>query len=120
MVVVCAIAFLYYVHHSRVESLYYTWYPSDTYAPAREWPDFDVKGQPKVVLVREINSLECFEVCYSRELANILARDPGQKIKVTYRVSVQFGKPYWIETLNTGGTPFLMGTGGQRGNGECF
>lgn len=78
------------------------------------------KGNPKVVLVRTVGSLECFEVCYSAELARLVKENPAQPIRATYRVSVRFGWPDWIETLETAGIPNLMGTGGQHGRGECF
>lgn len=73
-----------------------------------------------MVLVRTVGSLECFEVCYSAELARLVKENPAQPIRATYRVSVRFGWPDWIETLETAGIPNLMGTGGQHGRGECF
>jgi hypothetical protein len=79
-----------------------------------------VKGQPKVVLVRSVGPTECFAVYYSRELEALLEKDPSRQIKVTYRVSVRFRRPLWIETLDTEGMAYVGGVIGQRGRGECF
>ena len=118
--VLLAIGLLYLAHHTRVESFYYRWYPGNTYVPARQFPDLDVKGLPKVVLVRSVGPTECFAVYYSKEFEALLEKDPSRPVKVTYRVSVRFGWPYWIETLETAGMPNVMGNTGQHGRGECF
>lgn len=115
-----ALAFLYAAHHTRTESFYYRWYPDESYVPTRQSPEFDLKGNPKVVLVRTVGSLECYEVYYSRELERLVKENPAQPIKVTFRVSVRFGWPYWIETLETAEMPNIMGNSGQHGRGQCF
>jgi hypothetical protein len=119
LVAFLVISLIYFAHHKRIESFYYRWYPDNTYPPAKQFPDV-VKGSPKVVLVRKVGSLECFEIYYSSELDALLKNDPARLIKIKYRVSVRFGRAYWIETLETEGTPYIMGTGGQRGRGQCF
>lgn len=118
ILIICGLG--YFAHHTRVESFSYIWHPGDSYAPARQWPNKDVAGQPKVVLARTLDSLECYEICYSRELELLVQRNPGAPVKATYRVSIQFGRPYWIETVETGEISNLMCTSGQVGRGECF
>ncbi len=76
LVVMAAIPFGYYAHHTRVESFNYVWYPDDTYGPAQEWPNVDVKGHPRVVLVRSIGNLQCYAVYYDRKLADIIEQNP--------------------------------------------
>jgi hypothetical protein len=44
--VLLALAFLYAVHHTRTESFDYRWYPDESYAPARQFPEFDIKRKP--------------------------------------------------------------------------
>src|SRR5262249_40311410 len=61
-------ALIRYAYTTRVETFYYTWYPGNSYAPARSWPQVSEQGDPKVVLVRPRGSIECFEIYYSKPL----------------------------------------------------
>jgi hypothetical protein len=126
---IVALGFLaHFVHHKKRVTYLMTWYPGNTYWPARDLPDtnqFDPAlkhGEPKVVLVREANGIQCYEVYYSRKLEKLLENTPSRQVSVTYLLNYRFGKPSWIEFVDTAGLGPVVGEefGGQVGHGECF
>ena len=126
---IVALSFLaHFVHHKKRVTYRMTWYPGNTYKPARDIPETNpfrarpTYGEPKVVLVREANGIQCYEVYYSRKLEKLLEDTPSRQVSVTFLVSYRFGKPYWIEPVDTAGlgTRVVEEFGGQLGHGECF
>lgn len=119
---VLLLAFLFFWKHDKVETVYYTWYPGNSYDDQyiESFPARDVGGEPRIVLVRKVGNIDCTAVYYSNELEVLLEKASSRQVKVTYRVTMKFGRTSWIETLDTQGIPNLMGNTGQRGRGDCF
>lgn len=120
----------WWVYHTRTESFELTYFPDDTYAPARNLPTVDDRGQPRVVLVRKAGQIECFDVFYSQKLMDLLRTTPNRQITAKYRVFYRFGHPFWIETLDVAGlgiepstSRYTVGGSYRTGDadpGECF
>jgi hypothetical protein len=125
-VVVYAIFFGYY---TRTKTFWLTYFPDNTYQPARNLPNVDGQGQPKVVMVRRSGQIECFDVFYSRKLKELLEASPSRGAAITYRVRYRL-HPFWIETLDVAGLGIEPSTSpytvrgvyrnGNVGPGECF
>src|SRR5437870_6520304 len=107
---IVALGFLvHFVHHKKRVTYLMTWYPGNTCWPARHFTETNpfraqaTYGEPKVVLVREANGIQCYAVYYSRKLEELLEHTPSRQVSVTYLVSYRFGKPSRIEPVDTAG-----------------
>lgn len=98
-IVLCAIFFGYF---TRTKTFSLTYFPDDTYEPARHFPLVDGQGQPRVVMVRESGQIECFDIFYSRKLKELLEANPTRRVAITYRVRYRL-HPVWIETVDVAG-----------------
>jgi hypothetical protein len=87
----------------RTETLQLWYFPGNSYAPTNELAPADEQGKPKVVLVRKVGQMDCYDVFYSQKLQQLLGREPSKPVNVTYRVNYRFGKLFWIETLDVAG-----------------
>jgi len=127
MAIVCYVIFLGY--YTRTKIFWLTYFPDDTYQPARTFPNVDGRGEPKVVMVRRSGQIECFHVFYSGKLKELLEASPSRRATVTYRVRYRL-HPVWIETLDVAGLGIEPGTSpytvqgsnrnGDVGPGTCF
>jgi hypothetical protein len=116
--------FAYEFEHATQMAFVLTWFPGDSYVPARIFPEISPDGEPKIVLVRKNDSVECYEILYSRLLESALEKSPSREVNITYVVRFRFGRPYWIETVDVAGLGIRPTSSydkfGQTGRGECF
>ena len=128
--VIALVPISWFVYHTRTESFALTYFPGDSYASARNFPTVDERGEPRVVLVRKVGEIECFDVFYSQKLKDLLQASSSGQVRVNYRVFYRFGHPFWIETLGVAGLGIEATTSryavkgsrrtGNTSPGECF
>jgi hypothetical protein len=119
----------FFGYYTRTRTFSLTYFPDNTYMPTKSLPNFDGRGEPKVVMVRRSGPIECFDVFYSHQLKQLLEAGSSGSASITYRVRYRFHS-FWIETLDVAGlgiepstSPYGVRGAYRNGNvdpGDCF
>jgi hypothetical protein len=129
LIAMAVVYLVFFGYYTKTETFWLSYFPDDTYQPASTLPRVDGQGRPKVVMVRRLGQIECFDVFYSRNLKELLESSPSKRVTITYRVRYRL-RPFWIETLDVAGlgvepstSPYTARGAYRMGNvgpGECF